>query len=154
VYEVLKDTDKSKRWPSAVGSVSPQSTASSSSRQGSTNMTETHQVFFILKTRYQNPHDRISHIGGLNSDGTHWNLTLASAVDAIERSKWKFYLMRNGTSFDLIVATTRLGNKYLKTTADRQQPIGLLALPACAVTVVASATPASGVPVCQRESSC
>jgi len=106
-------------------------------------MTETHQVLFLLKTRYQNPHDRISHIGGLNSDGTNWNLTLARAVDAIERSKWKFYLMRNGTSFDLIVATTRLGNKYLKTTADRQQPIGLLALPACAVTVVASATPAT-----------
>ena len=143
MYDALKDIDKSKRRPSAVGSVSPQSTASLSSRQGGTNMTETYQVLFILKTRYQNPHDRISHIGGLNSDGTHWNLTLASAVDAIERSKWKFYLMRNGTSFDLIVATTRLGNKYLKTTADRQQSIGLLALPACAVTVVASATRAT-----------
>ena len=76
------------------------------------------RVECINKTNRTDPHERISHIGGRNPNGARWKLTEADAIADIEQGKWSFYVERpSGHTVDVIIAT-RLGKKYLKTTAD------------------------------------
>lgn len=91
----------------------------------------TARVQCISKTPRDDPHDRISHIGGTNPNGNRWKLTQTDAIAGIDSGKWSFYVERpTGDRVDVIVAT-RLGRKYLKTTADGDQPNNLLSLPEC-----------------------
>lgn len=94
-------------------------------------MASRHQVLCVNKTDRYNPHERITHIGGKNGDGTRWKLGQQEAIQGIESGKWAFYVRRGGGTVDVIVATSRYGHKYLKTTADGEQPNNLLSLPEC-----------------------
>lgn len=94
-------------------------------------MTDRVRVECINKTPRDDPHDRIRNIGGANPNGNRWKLTEAEAIAGIESGKWSFYVERpQGDRVDVIVAS-RLGVKYLKTTADGDQPNNLLSLPEC-----------------------
>jgi hypothetical protein len=53
------------------------------------------------------------------------------AIAAIEDSTYAFYVSRGGGIVDVVISTSAAGNKYLKTTADGEQPDNLLALPEC-----------------------
>jgi len=71
-------------------------------------------------------------VGGLKPDGSRWKLTLKKAISDIEDGNSLFYIERTkGRRVDVIVAVNTDGSKYLKTTADREQPVTLLSLPAC-----------------------
>jgi len=94
-------------------------------------MAARHQVKCINKSDRQNPHERIINIGGTNNDGTSWKISQEKAIEGIESDKWAFFVSVNNQSVDVIVATSRYGNKYLKTTADGEQPNNLLSLPEC-----------------------
>ena len=90
------------------------------------------RISCINKTDRTNAHERISHIGGVNPDGTRWKLTLAAAIAGVESGEWAFYVEQPaGHRVDVIVAVSASGNKYLKTKADGEQPDNLLALPEC-----------------------
>jgi hypothetical protein len=94
-------------------------------------MAERHRVRCVDKTDWTSYDDRIRRIGGTNSVGVNWRLTHEEAIDAIEARRWDFYVERAGGSVDVIVAISGFGNKYLKTTADGDEPTDLLALPDC-----------------------
>jgi hypothetical protein len=89
------------------------------------------RVSCINKTDRTDPHQRIASIGGSNPDESAWKLWESAAIDGTESGKWSFFVERPpGHAVDVVVAT-RLGVKYLKTTADGEQPDNLLALPEC-----------------------
>lgn len=85
----------------------------------------------VNKSNRSDPRERIASVGGPNADGTRWKLTEDAAIVGIEAGKWAFYVERPaGQLVDVIIAT-RLGRKYLKTTADGERPDNLLSLPEC-----------------------
>lgn len=93
-----------------------------------------HEITCINKSDRQNPHERISHVGGrVGSEKGNgpWKITQESAIQGIESGKWSFYVTKNGSQVKVVVAVSRFGNKYLKTEADGEQPNNLLSLPEC-----------------------
>jgi len=53
------------------------------------------------------------------------------AIAGIENKNYSFYVFAGGRKVDVIVAVSKHGNKYLKTTADGERPDNLLSLPEC-----------------------
>ncbi len=89
------------------------------------------QIRCINKTQRQSAHERISHVGGVNADGSRWKLSLDSAIQGTLEGKWRFYVSVNGKSVWVIVAKSAHGHRYLKTENDGEQPNNLLSLPEC-----------------------
>jgi|ERR1044072_1453786 hypothetical protein len=96
-------------------------------------MATRHRIDCITKEDRYNPYERITHVGGANGDGTRWKLTQKEAIDGIDSGKWEFYTQVGGHTMDVIVSTSRYGNKYIKTKADQDTPDNLLSLAACKV---------------------
>lgn len=63
--------------------------------------------------------------------GGSWKITQEIAIEGIEDGAWAFYVNKQGSRVNVIVSTSRYGNKYLKTEADGEEPNNLLSLPEC-----------------------
>lgn len=94
-------------------------------------MASKHEVKCINKSDRMNPHERITHIGGQNPDGTSWKVSQEEAISGIETGKWDFFVNRGGRVADVVVAKSRYGHKYIKTIADGESPDNLLSLYEC-----------------------
>jgi hypothetical protein len=94
-------------------------------------MASQYEIKCVNKADRYNPHERITHIGGVNQDGTNWKLPQEKAIDGIERGEWAFYVNRGGRTAPVVVAVSRYGYKYLKTEADGEMPDNLLSLFEC-----------------------
>lgn len=91
-----------------------------------------YQVHCIDRSDRLNHDRRIRHIGGVNLDGARWWITEAAAIAGIETGRWSFYISRTGYDVEIVVATSRYGNKYIKAADDDGlHPEGLLALGDC-----------------------
>jgi hypothetical protein len=93
-------------------------------------MAQSVEISCVNKQPRQDPHERISYVGGLNPDGTRWKLSLDQAIQGIESGKWAFWTKGGGKKANVIIAVHN-GRKYLKTVADGAQPDNLLALTEC-----------------------
>jgi Protein of unknown function (DUF3892) len=92
--------------------------------------TKTVQIKCINKSDRLNPHERITHVGGYET--SQWKITQQQAITYIESGEWSFWVKPpKADKVGVIVATSRYGNKYLKTEADGEQPNNLLSLPEC-----------------------
>lgn len=88
------------------------------------------EIQCINKSNRYNPHERITHVGGKNLDGTRWKLTEDQAIQFIEANTYTFWTKGGGKVADVIVVNHHI-RKYLKTANDGVQPDNLLALPEC-----------------------
>lgn len=88
------------------------------------------EIRCINKNPRNDPYTRITHVGGGGLQ--RWKYTLADAIRRIESGQEAFYVSRpRGDTVAVVVAVSRYGNKYLKTTADGDEPNNLLSLPEC-----------------------
>ncbi|HEV7427838.1 MAG TPA: DUF3892 domain-containing protein [Thermoanaerobaculia bacterium] len=94
-------------------------------------MAQNLQITCIIKSDRPNPHERILYVGGTSADGTRWQLAQQDAINGIEDGTWQFYVAEGPSSAWVIVATSRFGNKYLKTQNDGEQPNNLLNIDTC-----------------------
>ncbi|NTA82602.1 DUF3892 domain-containing protein [Agrobacterium tumefaciens] len=84
----------------------------------------------IKKQPRNDIYNRITHVGGVGQ--TQWTLTTDEVISRIEKRTEAFYVEQpTGDQVDVIVSVSRFGNKYLKTTADGDEPNNLLNLPEC-----------------------
>jgi hypothetical protein len=85
----------------------------------------------INKSDRSNAHERIINCGGV-SGTARWKKTQVQIINDIE-SRTTGYFVKVGSyrEVDVIVATSRFGNKYIKTTEDGEMPNNLLSLPEC-----------------------
>lgn len=94
-------------------------------------MADRHEIKCINKSDRPNPHERITHVGGVNPNGTNWKLGQQEAIQGILADKWRFFVKRGAQPVDVVVAKSRYGNLYLKTEADGEHPNNLLSLFEC-----------------------
>ena len=94
-------------------------------------MSEAHQIRCVSKSDRHDPHDRITHIGGINGHGAYWRISVRQAIEGMENGSWKFFVTVDGKTAWVVVANSRYGDKYLKTRNDGEQPDDLLNLPEC-----------------------
>lgn len=84
------------------------------------------EITCVNKQDRHNPYERITHVGGAG-----WRDTQTDAIRKIENRTESYFVRRNGSRVNVIVATSRFGNKYLKTESDGEEPNNLLSLPEC-----------------------
>ena len=89
------------------------------------------RVSCINKSDRSNHYERIKNIGGVNNDGRRWKLSETEAIANIKNGKYTFYVHEGGRTVDVIIAKSKYGHEYLKTTADGESPDNLLSLPEC-----------------------
>lgn len=90
------------------------------------------EIQCITKSDRYNPHERITHVGGKNADGTRWKLTEDQAIKDIRAGKYAFWTKGGGKVADVTVVKHPIKD-YLKTTNDGVQPDNLLALDQCPI---------------------
>ena len=89
-----------------------------------------HEIKCINRSNQHNFHEAILSIGGFNSNGSRWRITIQRAIEGIEMGKWSFFVNVNGQTTDVIISTYN-GIKYLKTKNDGIESNNLLSLPEC-----------------------
>src|SRR5262245_14947724 len=93
-------------------------------------MVQNLQVLSATKDHRLNPYRCVPHLGGLNADGSAWQLSVPEASEGIRGRRWEFYLVdQAGKQAWLHITVSRDGHEYLKALDDPGVPQKLLALP-------------------------
>ncbi len=94
-------------------------------------MTQRVEIKCINKSDRQNRHERIQNIGGINPDGSQWQLSEDKAIGYIDDGTYSFWTKGGGEETNVIVVKHSSGRRYLKTEADTTTKDNLLSLPEC-----------------------
>lgn len=94
-------------------------------------MANRYEVECISKDDRDSRVERITHIGGSNSDGTRWRVSSDEAIRNIEAGVWSFFVRGKTRQDNVIVQRSASGRKYLKTDGDRVDDNNLLYLDEC-----------------------
>jgi hypothetical protein len=91
------------------------------------------QIICVNKQPRNDIYSRITHIGIPSLGYSVSKIPIDVAISNIEQSVQQYYVKHPvwGHEVDVIVATSRYGNKYLKTVADGDEPNNLLELNEC-----------------------
>jgi hypothetical protein len=91
------------------------------------------EIKCVSKSDRQNADERILSIGGSpGATTTHWTRSQQQAIEDIESGGTAYYVgVPGAASVWVVVAVSRFGNKYIKTTSDGEHPDNLLSLPEC-----------------------
>lgn len=93
-------------------------------------MVQSLRVLASTKDHRRDPYRCVTHVGGLNADGSPWRLTIAQAIEGIRDRRWEFYVAaEDGTKAWLHITVARDGHEYLKALEDTGMPRVLMALP-------------------------
>ena len=87
------------------------------------------EVKFVRKSSGQSSHGRITHIGGMNADGSLWALSEGEAIAGLQSGKYRFFVSSGVARVEVRVATSRVGNLMLKSAADGRTSNNLVSLP-------------------------
>ena len=91
-----------------------------------------YRIDCVNKPDRNSPHERITHVGGPNPDGSgRWKDTVPDVVRLIEGRVHRFYTIEAGVSAWVEVRVSAAGNKYIQTRADGVWRDNLLALKEC-----------------------
>lgn len=90
-----------------------------------------YRISCINKPDRDNRHERITHVGGLQADGSRWHDTVINVIRLIEAKQHSFYTQEGGRTAWIGVRTSAAGHKYIQTHADGQWSDNLLALREC-----------------------
>lgn len=60
-----------------------------------------HEVKFIYR-RTESIDSDVEYIGGYNSNGSLWKMTVERAIEGIENGKWEFFLVKNDTQLNIV----------------------------------------------------
>ncbi|MGB8644454.1 MAG: DUF3892 domain-containing protein [Anaerolineae bacterium] len=88
------------------------------------------QIMCVNKVDRQNPHERITRVGGVKG-GARWTHTQLEAIQNIDNRTHEYFVLVKGNETKVIVARSAAGNKYLRTEADSTIVDNLLSLPQC-----------------------
>ena len=91
-----------------------------------------YQIDCINKPDRDNRHERITHAGGPQADGSRWKAPVADIIRWIEAKEHSFYTQEGGRTAWVGVRTSATGHKFIQTHADGQWSDNLLALQECA----------------------
>ena len=94
-------------------------------------MNDTARIQCITKDNGGNPYERITHVGGINPDGSRWRITQLEATDGIRIGRYQFWVKLDGHSLWVVAAKSATGFTFLKAETDGDEPNGLLRLPEC-----------------------
>jgi hypothetical protein len=92
-------------------------------------MVSRYEILRIIKSTQKLPHERVTHIGGIDDHGSTWMIGEAEVIRGIESGNLAFYVKQAGKILDVVVAMNSAGHKYIKTVADELIPNNLLSLP-------------------------
>ena len=85
-------------------------------------------VKWVRQSEQTNPYQRIVCIGG-SSGQIEWEHTHEQVIDAIEHDVFRYFVKVGAHNFQLEIALAPDDSKYVKTQADTDRPLLLLALP-------------------------
>jgi hypothetical protein len=89
------------------------------------------RIHCVNKTDRMSEDDRVHRVGGINTDGSRWQLSEDEAIAAIKDGRWTFWTTCNEGNVRVMIAKNGQSREFLRTEMDGDQPDGLLALPEC-----------------------